>query len=213
MHVSLFSRLLINRFHYIMCFCMYAYVCNKFNKLTLWYLVTVILLEAIMNQEELYALLLQDVDGFKVEISHIGYGKELKAVTFVKGSLLVRLNPSVVNAVRKQYGCSVNFRVDGSGKNLRDGSSKNTEILSVNPDVLLFLSRCQRDLLLGVKNPSSRLEVLVRLEWIESLRKGDEVHVTIATIPAPVRGIVRYIGGLPDEDGRKFGIELKVRIL
>ena len=187
------------------CACMYVYVCNSFNKLTLWYLVTVILLEAIMNQEELYALLLQDVDGFKEEISYIGYGKELKAVTIVKGSLLVRLNQLVVNAVRKQYGCSVNFRVDGS--------SKNTEILSVNPDVLLFLSRCQRDLLLGIKNPNIRLEVPVRLEWIESLRKGDEVHVTIATIPTPARGIIRYIGGLPGEDGRKFGIELKVRIL
>ena len=192
---------------------MYVDVCNNCNKLTLWYLVTVILLEAIMDQEESYALLLQDVDGFKEEISRIGYGKELKAVTIVKGSLLVRLNPSVVNAVRKQHGCSVNFRVDGSGKNLRDGSSKNTEILSVNPDVLLFLSRCQRDLLLGVKNPNNRLEVLVQLEWIESLREGDEVHVTIATIPAPVKGIIHYIGGVPGEDGRNFGIELKVCIL
>ena len=166
-----------------------------------------------MNQEKSYALLLQDIDGFKEEIGYVGCGKQLKTVTIAKGSLLVRLNPSVVNAVRKQHDCLVNFRVDGSGKNLRDGSPKNTEILYVNSDVLLFLSRCQRDLLLGIKNPNNRLEVLVRLGWIESLREGDEVHVTIATIPTPVRGIIRYIGGLPGEDGRKFGIELKVRYI
>ena len=170
------------------------------------------LIETIMDQENIYAVLLQDIDGFKEEISFVGYGKQLKPVTVAKGSLLIRLNPSVVNAVRRQHDYSANFRVDSSTKNLRDGSSKNTEILSVNSNVLYFLSEYQRDLLLGIKNPRNRLEVLGRLEWVESLRKGDEVYVTIATIIAPVRGVIRYIGGLPGEDGRKFGIELRVRL-
>ena len=160
----------------------------------------------------MYAVLLQDVDGFNEEVSFGGYGKQLKPVIIIKGSLLVRLNPSVVNSVRRQYDCSFNFRVDSSTKNLQDGSQSNTDILSVDSDVLYFLSKAQRDLLLGIKNPRNRLEVLGQLEWTESLRRGDEVHVTIATIPTPVRGIIRYIGGLPHEDGRKFGIELMVRI-
>ena len=165
-----------------------------------------------MSLEDVYALLLENVEGFKEEAHFVGYGKQLKSVTVKKGSLLVRLNPSVVNSIKKNHDCPVNFRVDGPGKHLREFSSKNTELVSVNADVLFYLSRHQRDLLLGVKNPSNRIEVLGRLEWVESLRKDSEVHVTIATITAPVRGVIRYIGSLPGEEGRKFGIELMVCI-
>ena len=155
-----------------------------------------------MSQED-YALLLQDVEGFKKE------SQQLKPVTVKKSSLLIHLNPSVVNGMKKNYECVVNYQVDHLEKALREDSSvKNTELVYVDSNVLFYLSKRQRDLLLGVKNPYNRLEVLGRLEWVESLRKGSKVYVTIPTITAPVRGIVRYIGSLPGEEGRKFGVEL-----
>ena len=164
-----------------------------------------------MSQEE-YALLLQDVEGFN-EVHFVGYGKRLKSVTVEQGSLLKRLHPSVVNAIKKNHDCLVNYKVDHLGKKaLRgDSSVKNTALVFVDFTVLYYLSKQQRDLLLGVTNLYNRLEILGRLEWVESLRKGSEVYVTIATITtSPVRGIVRYIGGLPGEEGRKFGVELLV---
>ena len=165
-----------------------------------------------MSQEEDHALLLQDVEGFKEETNFVGCGK-LKHVTVEKGALLIRLNPSVVNAMNKNHKCLVNYRVEHLGKILRgDNPVKNTELVYVDSDVLFYLSKHRRDLLLGVTNPYNRLEVLGRLEWVESLRKGSEVYVTIPTITVPVRGIVRYIGGLPGEEGRKFGVELMVKI-
>ena len=167
-----------------------------------------------MSQEETYALLLQNVEGFKEETNFVGYGKQLKPVTVKKGSLLIRLNPSIVNAMKKNHDYLVNYRVDYYlSKALRgDNPVKNTEFVFVDSGVLFYLSRHRRDLLLGVNNPYNRLEMLGRLEWVESLKKGSGVHVTIPTIAAPVRGIVRYIGGLPGEEGSKFGVELLVCI-
>ena len=166
---------------------------------------------SVMDKENAYALLLQDVEGFKEGASFRGYGKEWKSITVVKGSLLTRLNPSVVNTIQKDYKCLVNYRVDDTVKKLRgDSPVKNVEFLYVDCDILFYVSRLQRDFMLGVTNPSSRLEVLGRLEWVESLVKGSNVYVTIATITSPVRGVIQYIGGLPGEEGRKFGVELMV---
>ena len=157
--------------------------------------------EIVMNQDEIYALLLQDVEGYKEEIHR--YRKHLITVTVMKGSLLIHLNPLIINAIKKSHKCLVNYQVDNSGKN--------KELVLATSDVLFYLSKQQRDLLLGVTNPFNRLEVLGQLELVESLRKESEVYVTIAAITAsPVRGIVRYIGGLPGEEGKKFGIELMV---
>ena len=164
-----------------------------------------------MSQDETYALLLQDVEGCKEETHFVGYGKQLKPVTVKKGSLLICLNPAVVNTMKKNHDYLVNYRVDHLGKALRgDNPMKNIELVYVDSDLLFYLSKLQRDFLLGITNPYNRLEVLGRLEWVELLRKGSEVYVTIPTIPTPVRGMVQYIGCLPGEEGRKFGVELKV---
>ena len=167
-----------------------------------------------MSQEETYALLLQDVKGFKEETYFFGYRKRLKPVTVEKGSLLIRLNLSVVNAMKKNYDCLVNYGVYPSIKNLQGKSLvvKISELVYVEADVLLYLSKYRKDLLLGITNPYNRLEVVGRLEWVESLKKESEIYVTIATIPTPVRGIIRYIGELPGEEGTKFGVELLVYI-
>ena len=163
-----------------------------------------------MDKENTCALLLQGVEGFK-EASLLGCGKEWKSIKIKKGSLLTRLNPSVVNRIKKDYKCLVNYRVDDTVKKLRgDSLVKDVEFLYVDCDVLFYVSRLQRDLMLGVNNLSSRLEVLGRLEWVESLVKGSDVYVTIPTITSPVRGVIRYIGGLSGEEGRKFGVELMV---
>ena len=166
-----------------------------------------------MSQEETYALLLQNIEGFKEETYFFGFRKRLKPVTVCKGSLLIQLNPSIVNAMKKTHDCLVNYRVDHSANNLEeDNSVKNVELVFVDSDVLFYLSKYRRDLLLGVRNPYIRLAVIGRLEWVESLKKGFEVYVTIPIFTAPVRGIVRYIGGLPGEEGIKFGVEFLVCI-
>ena len=55
-----------------------------------------------------------------------------------------------------------------------------------------------------------RYKVLNILNWAEKLRAGFGVNVSIPTVPDPVRGVIQYIGTLPDEEGTKFGIELMV---
>ena len=85
--------------------------------------------------------------------------------------------------------------------------------LFVTGSSVLHITSSQRDYLLGVKQTHYRMEVLERLRWTESLTVGSEVYVTITTIPAPVKGIIRYIGELPGEEGRKFGIEIMVCII
>ena len=76
---------------------------------------------------------------------------------------------------------------------------------------ILHITMLQRDFLLGVKQTHYRMEVLERrLQWVELLTVGCEVYVTIATIPVPVKGIVRYIGKLSGEEGKQFGIEIMV---
>ena len=69
----------------------------------------------------------------------------------------------------------------------------------------------QRDLLLAVDSCLDRIEVLNKLRWIGSLAIGSKVYVTLATIPVPVNGIIRYVGSLSGLDGARFGVELMVR--
>ena len=82
--------------------------------------------------------------------------------------------------------------------------------LFVTESSILHITMLQRDFLLAVKEAHRRMEVLEQLQWIESLTVNYNVYVTIATIPTAVKGIIRYIGELPAEEGRKFGIELMV---
>ena len=68
----------------------------------------------------------------------------------------------------------------------------------------------QKDLLMGVTRLDSRLEVLCKLDWVDKLDVESIVYVTIPMITIPVRGIIRFIGTLPEEVGTKFGIEFLV---
>lgn len=71
----------------------------------------------------------------------------------------------------------------------------------------------QKDLLMGVYKLDSRLEVLSKLDWVDTLDIDSLVYVTIPTIAVPVQGIIRFIGTLPEEVGTKFAIELLVCML
>ena len=55
----------------------------------------------------------------------------------------------------------------------------------------------QRDLLLAVDSCLDQIELVKKLHWVESLAKDSEVYVTLASIPVPVIGVIRYVGELP----------------
>ena len=152
-----------------------------------------------MNKVELsYAVLLKSGHGYKEEMKD-----ELTPVLVNKGSLLTYLDSSVINRIKEQYDCLVNYK-------LVDTCYHSEVFFFATESSVFYITSLQRDLLLGVEHMQDRTKVLERLQWVESLAVGSDVYVIIATIPAPVRGIIRYIGELPGEDGRNFGVELMV---
>lgn len=82
--------------------------------------------------------------------------------------------------------------------------------LHCRPDQVYPLTKNQRSLLHAVAQENERLEVLHNLSWVDNLDQESFVHVTIPTIPVPVRGIIRHKGRLQGEVGTMFGIELTV---
>ena len=156
-----------------------------------------------MNKtKQLYAVLLKSSHGHKEE------GKcrnQLKAVAVHKGSLLIHLDSATINRIQEKHDRQVNHKVAD-----RCDNPQSEAFLYAAESSILHITTLQRDFLLGVKQTHYRMEVLERLQWVESLTVGSDVYVTIATIPTPVKGIIRYIGGLSGEEGRKFGVELRV---
>ena len=118
----------------------------------------------------------------------------------LKGSLLVELTGGEARETLQRFNPPLNY------KKYSDDSVK----LYCKPEQVFQLSDEQFSLLSGVKLLFDRYKVLNILYWVEKLKVGDGVNVTIPTIPYPVRGIIRYIGSLPGEEGTKFGIELLV---
>ena len=152
--------------------------------------------------EELYAVLLKSGRGYKEEKDE----SQLQPVTVHKGTLLVYLDSLTVKRIREK--CTeglMNYKVADRCEDPQSGA-----FLFATGSSILHITTLHRDFLLGVKQAHCRMELLKRLQWVQSLRLGSDVYVTIATIPTPVRGIIRYIGALPGEEGRKFGIELMV---
>ena len=118
----------------------------------------------------------------------------------LRGSLLVELTDTEARETQQYFIPPLNY------KKYSDDSVK----LYCKPEQVLQLSDEQFNLLLGVKYPFDRYKALNILHWVEKLKSGYGVNVTISTIPHPVRGVIRYIGLLPSEEGTKFGIELLV---
>jgi len=119
-----------------------------------------------------------------------------------RGSLLVELTET---EARETYQYFTN-KLPLNYKKYSDDSAK----LYCNPVDVRQLNDKQFSFLLGVKLPFDQYKALNILNWVEKLRVGCGVNVTIPTIPHPVRGIIQYIGPLLGEEGTKFGIELLV---
>ena len=151
--------------------------------------------------ELLYAVLLKYGHGYKEEMED-----ELTPVVVNEGSLLTYLDSLISYRIKQKYDCLVNYK-------LVDTCYHSEVFLFATEPSVFYITSLQKDLLLGIEHMEDRTKVLDKLQWVESLTVGSEVYVTIATIPTPVRGIVRYIGGLPDEEGRNFEVELMVRLL
>ena len=147
-----------------------------------------------------YYILLEDKVAYKQKK---GWNPLTPAYTddhILKGSLLMALSGSEARESVQYFNFLVNY------KKYSDPTLK----LYCDPKDVRQLSEKQFNLLLGVKHVTDRYQLLRTLQWVESLDKGDPVAVTIPTIPAPVKGVVQYIGPLPGEEGTKFGVELLV---
>ena len=118
----------------------------------------------------------------------------------LRGSLLVKLTEAESSETFEYFVHPLNY------KTYSDDSSK----LYCNPEDVLQLNDRQFDLLLGIRHSFDRFKALNILNWVEKLTIGFGVNVVIPTIPNPVRGLIRYVGPLPGEEGIKFGIELLV---
>ena len=118
----------------------------------------------------------------------------------LRGSLLVELTDTEARETQQYFTPALNY------KKYSDDSVK----VYCRPEQVLQLKDQEFNLLLGVKLSFDRYKALNILHWVEKLKVGYGVNVTISTIPNPVRGIIRYIGSLPSEEGTKFGIELLV---
>ena len=118
----------------------------------------------------------------------------------LRGSLLVELTDTEARETQQYFTPTLNY------KKYSDDLVK----LYCRPEQVHQLSDKHFNLLLGVKLTFDRYKALNILHWVEKLKVGYGINVTIPTIPHPVRGIIRYIGSLPGEEGTKFGIELLV---
>ena len=160
-----------------------------------------------MSSKLKYALLLDNVKGYRILSTFINkdsLGGELLHVIFSKGSLLVKLNKQDISAFKKTYGCNVNYAVYSI--------ASNDSYLLVGNHIVHTITTEQKDFLYGIERHIERIEVYKNLEWIEKITVGSKVYVTISTTPYPVKGVVRWIGKLLGEYGKKFGIELLVCI-
>ena len=158
-----------------------------------------------MSSKLSYGLLLDDTKGYRRLSAFVNKDQLEGEVTHKlvsKGSLLVQLNKTAIKAFKETFNCNINYTVY---------SVPSTETyLFVGNHKVLAITNEQRDFLYGIEGLTERLEVYKRLGWIEKLTEGSEVYVTIPTTPYPVKGVVRWIGKLTGEYGKKFGIELLV---
>ena len=142
-------------------------------------------------------MLLVDTIGYKISKSWISRISNEEHV--LKGTLLVGLTEAEAKETKQYCNPILNYKV------LSDQAVQ----LFCEPKDAYPLTRQQKGLLEGIKS-FDRCRISKCLKWAESLTVGDGVDVKIRTISSPVKGVIRYIGCLPEENGTKFGIELMV---
>ena len=149
-----------------------------------------------------YAILLQDIHGYKENKLVFGYSSGFSNKYVLRGTLLVKLSQDEVREVTHQSGITppLNFKV------LKEPAVK----LHCKVNNVLLLNYKQKELLLAIGSINDRFDAADKVEWAEKLTEGSTVYVSIPTISTTTKGIVRYIGKLPGEVGTKFGVELLV---
>ena len=155
-----------------------------------------------------YAVLLENVQGHKHRTLETECTPSFEQLNIPRGSLVESLIPSDISAVKQVYKVQASHAVYSS-----DSQVQSDVLLFASPKQLFKLTTKQKELLLAVDSCLDRIEVLKKLHWVESLAKGSEVYVTLASIPVPVIGVIRYVGELSGLDGTRFGVELKVKEL
>ena len=120
----------------------------------------------------------------------------------LKGTLLVELTEGEARESLQFVTTPLNYKK----------YSNNLVKLYCEPEYVRQLNDKQFNLLLAVKSSFDCHKALDILHWVEKLRVGDDVKVTISYNLEPVKGAIRYIGTLHGEDGTMFGVELLVSI-
>ena len=154
-----------------------------------------------------YGILLKHVVGFKKKDNKF---KIIRPVTvYDEQGILVREGTLVVALSQAE-----SIKTEGVFDPLHNYKCMDSSItLHCASTEVKQLTCKQKDLLMGVYKLDSRLEVLSKLDWVDTLDIDSLVFVTIPTIAVPVQGIIRFIGTLPEEVGTKFAIELLVCML
>ena len=144
-------------------------------------------------------MLLVDMIGYKISKSWLSRGPVDERV--LRGTLLVGITEAEAKETKQYYDRSLNYKTL---------LSEHVVQLFCDPKEVYPLTLQQKGLLIGIKSPYDRYQMSKCLQWAENLSVGDGVHVTIKSIASPVKGIIRYIGNLPEENGIKFGVEMMV---
>ena len=118
----------------------------------------------------------------------------------LRGSLLVELTEGEARESQQHFPTPLNYKK----------YSNDLVKLYCEPEYVRQLNETQFNLLLAVKYPLNCYKALDILHWVEKLKVGDNINVSISASPQDVSGIIRYIGPLPGKEGTIFGVELLV---
>ena len=151
-----------------------------------------------------YAISLQDLNGYKENKSvFFGYSSSFSSRHILRGTLLLRLSQQEVKELKQHQSGNItyfNFKVLGEP----------TIKVYCDAHKVHLLSYKQKELLLGIQLVTDRFIAVDKVEWAEQLVEGSNVYVNIPNHYTVVKGVVRFVGKLPDEHGIKFGVELLV---
>lgn len=149
-------------------------------------------------------MLLEDLIGYKMTKSWMRFAHTQPTDELViKGTLLQGLSENEAKETKHFYDHTLNYET------LSDPAIQ----LFCQPKEVYPLTLQQKDLLLGIKSSNDRYQMSKYLKWAEGLGVGDSVQVHVKSILYPVQVIIRYIGGLREEAGTKFGVEMMVSCL
>ena len=150
-----------------------------------------------------YAILLQDTTGYKETKSFFASSSSFSNKHILRGTLLGRLSHEEVRELKQHQSGNIplfNFKLLG------EPSIK----IYCNAHLVQLLNYKQKELLRGIQSPADGFDTLNKLEWAEKLLEGSNVYVSILNLPTFAKGVVRYVGKLPGENGIRFGVELLV---